>query len=199
MHLNKLEDCYKELSARRSWSSSDIRLGLDGPNVKRAALVGCGRIGAFTREELRRRLPVGWFPLSHLEAMRAVPQLDVVAASDLSTEALERVQAAFAIPRTYSNFHELLKKERVDLLAIATRAPQRTEIIEAAILAGVRAIHAEKPLANQMKAVIETLALCESRGTFLTYGTTRRYMNVYQTAKRLIHEGAIGELLEVQI
>jgi len=46
---------------------------------------------------------------------------------------------------------------------------------------------------------VETLSLCENENVFLTYGTTRRYMKVYQTAKRLIREGEIGELLEVQI
>lgn len=167
--------------------------------MKRAALVGCGRIGAFTRDELRHRLPGSWFSLSHLDAMRAVPQLDVVAVSDLSSEAMARVQAKFANTRTYLNVRELLEKERPDLLAIATRTPPRLEIIKVAIGTGVRAIHAEKPLGNQMRDVAATLALCESGGIFLTYGTTRRYMNVYQTAKQLVQEGTIGELLEVQV
>jgi predicted dehydrogenase len=167
--------------------------------MKRAALIGCGRIGAFTRDELRHRLPAGWFPLSHLEAMRMLPQLDVVAAADLSPEALLRVTAEFAIPRTYRDFDELLDNEKIDLLAIATRAPQRIDIIKKAVGTGVKAIHAEKPLGNQMKATAEAVLLCEDHGVFLTYGTTRRYMKVYRAAKRLLEEGAIGELLEIQI
>ncbi len=36
-----------------------------------AAVIGCGRMGAFTSEGVRRHAPRAWLPLAHAEAIGA--------------------------------------------------------------------------------------------------------------------------------
>lgn len=55
----------------------------------RAALIGCGRIGAHTPERLRQTIPAGWLPVSHAEAMLANPGLELVAVCDVNRPQLK--------------------------------------------------------------------------------------------------------------
>ena len=55
-----------------------------------AAVIGCGRMGAFTSEGVRKFAPECWFPLAHAEAIEAADGLDLVALCDPSEEGLAR-------------------------------------------------------------------------------------------------------------
>lgn len=165
----------------------------------KAALIGCGRIGSDTRPELAARLPKGWLPLSHADAMSALPTLALMAFSDTNKEALVLAQQRFKVSRGYQNPYELLEKEKPEVLSIATRTDGRCELIQAAVASGVKAIHAEKPLSRTLAQTRHLLSLLKQEGVYFTYGTTRRYMPIYQEAKAMVESGKIGQLQQIQI
>ena len=39
----------------------------------KSAVIGCGRMGAFTSENVKKHAPKCWFPLSHIEALINCP------------------------------------------------------------------------------------------------------------------------------
>jgi len=167
--------------------------------VLTAAVVGCGRMGAHTPEKLRQSLPPGWLPLNHAEALRATPGIDLVSLCDLDPESLARAARTYGVKSCFTDYHDLLNVVRPDILAVATRTAGRCEILRAAALSGVRGIHAEKPLSTSLRACQETLAVLRDRGVWFTYGTIRRFMDVYRLARQIVAGGEIGELRSVTV
>src|SRR5438034_879672 len=95
----------------------------------RAAIVGCGGIS--------RR---------HARGLRERPDCELIAGADVRPENAARLAVEFDIPRTYSDYHELLEKERPDLVAICTWPGTHAAITVAAAEAGARGVICEKPM-----------------------------------------------------
>src|SRR5436309_3063923 len=92
----------------------------------RAAIVGCGGIS--------RR---------HARGIAERPDCELVAGADVRPGNAAKLAAEFEIPRTYSDYRELLEKERPELLAICTWPGTHAEITVAAAAAGVRGVICE--------------------------------------------------------
>jgi scyllo-inositol 2-dehydrogenase (NAD+) len=165
----------------------------------RSAVIGCGRMGAFPSESMRRFAPRCWFPLSHAEAIQRHPGLELSALCDANPQSLQRAADAFKVTRTYSDYRRLIDEVRPALVGIATRTIGRAQIIQHAADNGVRALHVEKPLCNSARE-LATLARTFARpDLFCTYGTIRRFMRIYETAGNLAQSGAYGVLREIRV
>jgi predicted dehydrogenase len=70
-------------------------------------------------------------------------------------------------------------------------------VIDAA-RAGVKAIHAEKPMAPTWGEAREMARVCEEQGVQLTFNHQRRFGAPFRTAKQRLDEGAIGDLVRVE-
>jgi predicted dehydrogenase len=165
--------------------------------VLRAALIGCGRIGAFTRPELRKQLGPSWLPLSHLEALLACEDVKVVACCDLDMGAAQRAAAIAGDARSYDDYEKLFARERIDILCVATRTDARLPIMAAALAAGVRGIHSEKPLALSIHDADDLTSKITNAGVAFSYGAVRRYMPIFAQAKKMLDDGQIGRLQSV--
>jgi scyllo-inositol 2-dehydrogenase (NAD+) len=164
----------------------------------KVALVGCGRMGAFTRPELRESLPPGWLPLNHAEAIIATPGLRLDSVCDSAPENLERACSTFKV-RGYADFARQIGERLPDIVSIATRTTGRGEIIGEAIRHGVRGLHCEKPLANNMRQCRAILSAIAARDIKFTYGTTRRFMDIYRLGRSLVQQGEIGALTQIEV
>jgi scyllo-inositol 2-dehydrogenase (NAD+) len=165
----------------------------------KGAVVGCGRMGAFTNPRVRQYAPPFWMPLAHAEAMAAQPEISLVALCDSSTEQLARAKERHADCKGYTNYRQLLDEVKPDILGIATRTRERPAIIEEAIASGVRALHIEKPLCNSVAQLTRLEQILTAGPVACTYGTLRRYMPVYGRARDLAESGRFGELQQVHV
>jgi predicted dehydrogenase len=164
----------------------------------KVALVGCGRMGSFTRPELRQSLPPGWLPLSHAEAIVATPGLQLDSVCDTNKDNLERACRAFGV-RGYAGFEEQFAETKPDIVAVATRSRERGPIIMGALGAKVSGLHCEKPLATSMQGCRSLLGAMRDKNVPFTYGTTRRFMDVFRQAHAMVTAGDIGQLREIEI
>ena len=164
-----------------------------------AAVIGCGRMGAFTSAAVQRFAPTCWFPLAHAEAIRAHQSLSLCALSDSNAEALSLAQQAYAVERGYGDAFRMLDEVRPQLVAIATRTIGRAAIIKHAAAAGIRALHVEKPLCNSTLELEDLESALAARDIFVTYGAIRRILGPYILAKELALSGRFGELTDVQV
>lgn len=165
----------------------------------KAAVIGCGRMGAFTNPAVRQHAPAVWFPLSHAEAIVAEPRLLLAAFGDHDLSAARRAGETFGVPAIYDDPQRLLDETRPDLVCLATRTVGRADLIARCAAAGVRAMHAEKPLCNSMRewhALRELLAGGRLR---MTYGALRRHFPIYRAALEQATSGRHGELREVRV
>ncbi|WP_319245045.1 Gfo/Idh/MocA family oxidoreductase [uncultured Propionivibrio sp.] len=164
----------------------------------RSAVIGCGRMGAVTSEAMRRFAPPAWMPLSHAEAVLAQPCLELVGVCDIAPEPLAAAAARFSVP-AYADYRQLLDALRPKLVTVATRTPERPDVIAASLAAGARALHLEKPLCNSVAQLTQLEALFADPSLACTFGTLRRYMPIYHRARTLASEAYFGGLSQVQV
>lgn len=164
-----------------------------------AAVIGCGRMGALTTERTRKSVPSIWLPLSHTEALASLPGYRLVAVCDRAPEQAARVAEKFPGSRPYSDHRLMLEKEKPAVVGIATRTAGRCDIIADCVRAGVKGVHAEKPLAGSLRECRMALSELERKGVAFTYGAVRRYMAPYRLAREVMLSGEIGQLRQVVI
>ena len=82
----------------------------------RAATIGCGRMGAFNSLNVVNNAPKFWMPISHLEALKIIENIEIVACSDINKSSALEAQKYFEIPNIYKEPKKMMEKESLDLI-----------------------------------------------------------------------------------
>lgn len=163
------------------------------------AVVGCGRMGAFTSESVLKYSPDCWLPLSHADALQSLDNVELRAICDMNEPLLEKAAKNYLGVEKFTDYSKLLDDVKPDILCIATRTKGRFEIIKAGISSGVKAFHLEKPLCNSLEELNELENLSLKNDCAFTYGTIRRYFAIYKKAKDMVESGRFGDLQQIQV
>jgi predicted dehydrogenase len=128
----------------------------------------------------------GWFAANHVQAWRRIPEVEIVAAADLS---LDRSRS-FA-GRAYSSAEEMLDHEQVDFVDIATHAASHLALVR---LAAERklSIICQKPIAPDWAGALEIVRAAESAGVRLMIHENWRWQPWYRRVHEMIARGDIG-------
>ena len=143
----------------------------------RVGIIGCGRISR-----------------NHVAGYNGIEGVAVIAGADPVKEGLDKFGAEFGITQLYTDYKEMLAKERLDIVSVCTWPPMHHQMVLDAAAAGVKAIFCEKPVATNLRETDEMVAACEKSGTLLVVNHQRRFLAPYRTAAELIDAGEIGEL-----
>ena len=165
----------------------------------KAAVIGCGRMGAFTSQSMIDTAPPCWFPLAHAEAVIARPGLSLEALVDPSAEAREAAQGLYGNVPAYAAHSDMLAAHQPELVTIATRTVGRAQIIEDCLAAGVRALHIEKPLCSSAEELARLESAFADPEIFVTLGALRRYLWPYRFALKKAQDGSLGDMTEARI
>ena len=135
----------------------------------------------------------------HVHAYKA-NGCEVVALADIRAENAEAFRAEHVIPgaRVYTGYREMLRDARPDIVSICTWPHLHAEMAIACAEAGIRAVHCEKPMAPTYGEARRMHEACVRAGTQLTFNHQRRFEEPYISCKRLIDEGAVGRLVQMQ-
>ncbi len=118
----------------------------------------------------------------------------LVAVADPVGSARETLAADFGIPRAYDDFERMLRIERPDIVSVCTPPALHKAAVLAAVAAGVKAVHCEKPIALSYADVLDVVERAECAGVQLTFNLQRRLDPVHRFAREAIRSGAIGEV-----
>lgn len=143
---------------------------------------------------------LGKIAYAHMHGYLAPENADrimVVAGADPSEEARKAFAQRYNIDGVYSDYLELLKKEKPDIVSICTWPPLHVEMVEASASAGVKGILCEKPVAINLGEVDRMLTAAENASAVLIVGHQRRLDARYVRASELIKEGTIGNLVQI--
>lgn len=166
-----------------------------------AAVIGLTGIGANRPKADPQAVLNTPMPGSHVASYAALPRTQLAAVCDLKPELFEQFRQRWGdvLPqaRTYTDYRELLEKEKPDLLSVATSDNRHTQIVVDAASAGVKGIICEKPLATTADDCRRMIATCRERGALLSVEHTRRWRPAYHRARRAIREGAIGAVRRI--
>jgi predicted dehydrogenase len=92
-----------------------------------------------------------------------------------------------------TDYHALIARPDIQLIDVSTPGDTHKDVVLAALAAGKNVI-CEKPLANSLAEAREMLAAAEKAGTVAIVNYNYRRVPAVQFAKKLIDEGAIGEI-----
>jgi len=156
----------------------------------KAAIVGLGRMGQlFENDPLMKK------PCAHADAYAYLKdKVQLTAGCDIRNDRLKLFGEKYNINRLYTDYKEMLKKEEIDILSIATHAPEHKEITLEAVKSGVKVIFCEKPISTNLKDAEEMVKVCKENNVILYVNHTRRFDNVWRKAKELVENGIIGSI-----
>lgn len=157
--------------------------------IYRIGLIGCGRIGTLLEEDALRGKPC-----THAGGFDALPNVRIVAGCDIDRSRLNRFGKRWGVDRLYEDYREMLRRETLDVVCIATWTHLHGPMVIDAARASVRAIFCEKPIALDPKEARRMVRFCERKKIPLIINHERRWDNYYQKAHQLVSSGKIGEV-----
>ena len=127
---------------------------------------------------------------THLPNLSRLPHVELVAASDPNTAALADTAAAYSIPLTYQDPHQMLAEAELDALYSIVPAFARTDVEAAAAASGIH-LFSEKPQSTRMEVARRIAAAVNEGGVLSTVCFRERYRPLFQEAQRLLADKAI--------
>ncbi len=164
----------------------------------RAAVIGLGFVGAgdqVSGDALGQQ--VANLDGTHAVALNQHPRVELAAGSSRDEGRRRRFTEREGVSKIYADWREMLAKEQLDIVSIATNSPYHAEIGIACADAGVKCIFCEKPITTKLSDADRFIDVCKERGARLVINHNRRWAPVYQIAKQAIADGEIGEVLHV--
>jgi predicted dehydrogenase len=145
----------------------------------RTALVGLGKMG-----------------LSHLAILRTHPNIDLVAVCDTFGTLLNGLSTYTGL-KTYRSFEEMLERESLDSLVIATPSRFHGSMIKQALDENLH-IFCEKPFCLDIEEGQQLMALAEKKALVNQVGYHYRFIGTFIEAKRLLESNLIGKIHHIR-
>ena len=143
----------------------------------KTAVVGLGKMG-----------------LSHFSMVNAHPDVETIACD--GSGFLTDVLGKNIDTPIYKDYAEMLDKEPLDAVMIATPSRLHAPMVEAALNKGLH-VFCEKPFCLNWADSQRLTELAASKGLVAQVGYHYRYVGAFQEMKRLIDAGAIGRITHV--
>ena len=134
----------------------------------------------------------------HARGYQAAPGTTVVAVADPDQAAARDLAADLGIAGVYADYQDMLEAERPAVVSICTPPALHLEAARAAVAAGVRAIHCEKPVATSFADVLALRDLARAAGVQFTVNLQRRFEPVHRFARAQLDAGAIGRVVSLE-
>ncbi len=139
------------------------------------AIIGCGGI-ALT---------------NHLPGFALCPDTTVVALCDSDAATLEKAGIKTGIKNLYADHRELLKRDDVHAVVIATPNFTHSQIVLDSVMAGKHSL-CEKPLALNLQDAVAMAKAADAAKVRHMTAFTYRFVPAMRYAEHLIHRGDIG-------
>jgi UDP-N-acetyl-2-amino-2-deoxyglucuronate dehydrogenase len=140
------------------------------------ALIGCGRISG-----------------KHIDAIRQIEGCQLVAVCDKLEERARSVGTKAGVPH-YTDYHEMLKKEHIDIVNVLVDSGSHARVV-IDIAQYKKHIVVEKPMALQLSDADKMIRACDKYGVKLFVVKQNRYNKAIQQARKALDAGRLGKLV----
>lgn len=147
----------------------------------RIGLMGCGVVASY----------------GHLPAIRDTPDLTIHALFDPNKDALRREADTYSVEHAYTD-SEAFFNTGLDAVVITSPAPAHLQNVLDAARHGLPVL-CEKPLAMNPDEGRQMIDAMDAQGLMLAVGFTYRYSPCALEIKRLVDDGAIGDLRTLRL
>lgn len=163
----------------------------------RAAVIGLGYIGAGDPVSAEASGHAPREGNNHAHALANHPAVALAAGSTRDEGRRQRFAQRFGVTNLYQDWREMIERERLDIVGVATHTPSHGEIAIACAEAGVRVIFCEKPLTTSLKEADRVIEACQRHGALLVVSHNRRWDALWRSARDIIQAGEVGEISHV--
>lgn len=145
----------------------------------RIGIVGCGKIAD-----------------GHVEQVRATGRGEVVAVCDREPLMSEQLKVRLGIPSGYTDMDDMLQRERLDVVHIATPPDSHVAIACAALNAKCH-VFVEKPFALNERQALEILDCATAAGKRVSVNYLYNFETPGIELEKLLVAGALGEIVHL--
>src|SRR6266853_144694 len=129
---------------------------------------------------------------------RQFDNVTILAVADENEQGRLAAQKRIGARNVYADYREMLKQERPHIVSVADRhLDQHRDMVIACAEAGA-SIFLEKPICRSLQEADEMVAACEKHHVKLAIAHQTRYSPRLQRVKEMIHEGKLGDILEIR-
>jgi len=146
----------------------------------RYGLIGCGRISK-----------------NHFEAVSQIPEAEFVAVADLIEKKAATAAETYNVPKFYSDYHEMLEKEKLDAVSICTPSGLHPQVGIDVANHKINVI-TEKPMAINIETADKLIRACDSNGVHLFVVKQNRLNSTMQLLKNAIDKNRFGRIYLAQ-
>lgn len=162
----------------------------------RAAVIGCGAIGAGAHPDGQSHPDVGIG--THAAGYMACPDTELVAVADADWARADEAARRWGAAASFASADELLSTARPELVSLCTPDATHAELLELILGSpGVRGVLAEKPLADDAVAAATLTATATERGVALAVNYSRRFAPPIQEVARAVAGSELGDIQHV--
>jgi predicted dehydrogenase len=127
-----------------------------------------------------------------------IEQAEVVAVADSDLDGRIAAAKRLKAPKTYADYHQMLKTERPQIVSVAPRwLDCHHEMVLACAEYGCH-VFLEKPMCQNLEQADAMIAALEKRNLKLAIAHQTRYSPALAHAQKAISEGVLGDILEMR-
>jgi predicted dehydrogenase len=152
------------------------------PKSFQLGVVGCGGISQVHAEAIKR----------------TKGRVHAVACCDVRREVATNWMQQHGCERCYTDYREMIRKEKLDAVLLATWPNQHREQIEQCLKLGMRKILCEKALALTSKEALNILAMVKRAKAFVMEGFMYRHNPVIRKMEQILSTGQLGPVDNVR-
>jgi len=138
-------------------------------------------------------LGTGFISGTHAASARNLPDVRVEAVYSRTEASAGRFATEYDIPKTYTNYRELLADPEIDAVVIGLPTPWHRLFTEEAAAAGKHVL-CEKPMALCVEDAKAMVSACDRAGVIFMVAHVLRFWPEYVAAKKLLDSGELGRV-----
>lgn len=134
---------------------------------------------------------------THCKFYAQHPDTELVAVCDLMEDRVREAAAAFSA-KAYTDLRELLDREDIDMVCVATGGEEKGSHHYGPAMIAIEAgkdVLVEKPISNRIEEAREMVHAAREKGVRLACNLNHRFTPAAEKAKELIGQGKLGEAL----
>lgn len=139
-----------------------------------------------------------WATYAHIPALLEHPSAELVAIQKRNREEARKVAGDFGIPYAFTSADELLGVDGLEAVVVATSPQMHYAQAAAALRCGVHVL-VEKPMTTTVQQARDLIRLADEHRVQLLISCPWHYTRHAETARRLILDGALGEIRMIAI
>lgn len=156
------------------------------------------------KTETGRKLKVGiigtgWIAEAHIECLKQMPDVEIVAGADLVPGKAEKFFKRYGVEgvRLYPSHKEMIDSEALDAVSICTYNRQHAIPTIYALDHGVNVL-LEKPMCVTTEEAVEIMRAEKRSGKILSIGFQPRMDNNMKMIKKIVDSGELGKIYYIQ-